>query len=292
MLKSEELTSCPVCGSLEIAMILKGCDYESGTGDYRIDRCSACGIRFTNPRPQKKDLHKLYDTRNSPDFVRVGPIINLLRSISLKNSLARIFKFGGSNLKVLDFGCGDGFFSLQLQRHSQCHSLTACDFHDSPPVSLRNRDDIQYCSFEELYQTGDRYNLIVCRHVLEHLTEPAQGIRKLQNALFPGGILMVEVPNFDTIWRKICGRYYYGLYLPRHLFHFDANTLKMVLENFELLMEYTSHTPVLGRSLGYLLGTSLNNLGLPGLMTYPLQVLCDRLMGSSTVLGMIVKNRS
>jgi ubiquinone/menaquinone biosynthesis C-methylase UbiE len=193
---------------------------------------------------------------------------------------------------VLDFGCGDGFFTLQLRRHPQCRTITACDFHDSPPFYLRSRDDIRYCSFEEHHQTDDRYNLITCRHVLEHLTHPAQWIKKMQNTLTPGGILAVEVPNFGSVWRKVFGRYYYGLYLPRHLFHFDESTLKMMLEDFEMLAEYKSHTPVLGRSLGYLLGTSFNNIGMPGLMTYPLQVLCDRLMGSSTVLGMIVKNRS
>jgi 2-polyprenyl-3-methyl-5-hydroxy-6-metoxy-1,4-benzoquinol methylase len=292
MIKSEKFTSCPVCGSLKIAIILNGYDYENRTGDYRIDRCSACGIRFTNPRPVKEDLHKLYDLRNSPDFVRVSPIINLLRSTSLRGSLARIFKFGGDDLKVLDFGCGDGFFTLQLRRHPQCSTITACDFHDSPPFYLQNRDDIRYCSFEEHNQTGRRYDLIICRHVLEHLTDPARCIKELQNAMMPEGMLVVEVPNYGSVWRKIFGRYYYGLYLPRHLFHFDERTLKMVLEDFEMLAEYKSHTPVLGRSLGYLLGVSFENIGIPGLMTYPLQVLCDHLMGSSTVLGMIVKNRS
>ncbi len=128
--------------------------------------------------------------------------------------------------------------------------------------------------------------------MLEHLIDPAQWIKELQKALIPGGILVVEVPNFGSVWRKIFGRYYYGLYLPRHLFHFDERTLKMVLEDFKMLAEYKSHTPILGRSLGYLLGVSFKNLGMPGLVTYPLQVVCDRLMGSSTVLGMIVKNRS
>ena len=193
---------------------------------------------------------------------------------------------------MLDFGCGDGFFTLQLRHHPQCSTITACDFHDSPPFYLRSRDDIRYCSFEEHHQTGGGYDLIICRHVLEHLIDPAQWIKELQKALIPGGILVVEVPNFGSVWRKIFGRYYYGLYLPRHLFHFDERTLKMVLEDFEMLVEYKSHTPVLGRSLGYLLGVSFKNIGMPGLMTYPLQVVCDCLMGSSTVLGMIVKNRS
>jgi len=292
MIKTETLSSCPVCGSLKIATILNGYDYESRTGDYRIDRCSACGIRFTNPRPLKEDLHKLYDARNSPDFARVGPIINLLRSTSIKSSLARILKFVRDDLKVLDFGCGDGFFTLQLRRHLQCRSITACDFHDSPPFYLRSRDDIRYRSFEEHHQTGGGYHLIICRHVLEHMTDPAQWIKELQNAMIPGGVLVVEVPNYGSVWRKIFGRYYYGLCLPRHLIHFDGRTLKRVLEDFEMLAEYKSHTPVLGRSLGNLLGVSLKNIGMPGLTTYPLQVLCDRLRGSSTVLGMIVKNRS
>jgi len=292
MIKTEKLSSCPVCGSLKIATILNGYDYESRTGDYRIDRCSACGIRFTNPRPLKEDLHKLYDARNSPDFVHVGPIISRLRSISIRCSLARILKFGRDDLRVLDFGCGDGFFTLQLRRHLQCRRITACDFHDTPPFYLRSRDDIRYCSFEEHHQTVGGYHLIICRHVLEHLTNPAQWIKKLQKTLTPGGVLVVEVPNYGSVWRKIFGRYYSGLSLPRHLIHFEERTLKMVLEDFEILAEYKSHTPLLGRSLGYLLGVSLTNIGMPGLMTYPFQVLCDRLRGSSTVLGMIVKNRS
>jgi SAM-dependent methyltransferase len=39
------------------------------------------------------------------------------------------------------------------------------------------------------------YDVVILSHVLEHFTDPKRLIRSAQNALAPGGIVVIEVPN-------------------------------------------------------------------------------------------------
>ncbi len=46
----------------------------------------------------------------------------------------------------------------------------------------------------------------------------------------PGGRLVIGVPNFDSLARKILGASWDGLDLPRHLTHCTPASLRMVLK--------------------------------------------------------------
>jgi 2-polyprenyl-3-methyl-5-hydroxy-6-metoxy-1,4-benzoquinol methylase len=68
-------------------------------------------------------------------------------------------------------------------------------------------------------------------HVLEHLYEPAQVLRRLRARMAPGAVLHIAVPNPDGLSARLYGRYWFGLDCPRHVIFFPLHTLRAWLEH-------------------------------------------------------------
>src|SRR5262249_33172774 len=63
-------------------------------------------------------------------------------------------------------------------------------------------------------------------HVLEHVRSPRRTLSAVRRLLRSGGHLIVETPNAATIWAPLLREYSWSLDLPRHLYHFTADTLR------------------------------------------------------------------
>jgi 2-polyprenyl-3-methyl-5-hydroxy-6-metoxy-1,4-benzoquinol methylase len=268
---------------------LQSRDFETATGNYAICYCQQCKVRFTNPQPLPQEIGKLYQTRTTADFPNPHPFMEKLRNYKITHSINKFFQqFNLKNVSVLDFGCGDGFFSSRVAYTEQCRHLTAVDFHEAPPFYLSgSTGKVTYQTVDTFYQDKDHhYDVIFCRHVLEHVHNPVEFLAQLKQKLNTPGYLMIEVPNFDSMWRVIFGQYFSGLYVPRHLFHFDANTLRNTLEKVDFKVDSVklAHLPLLSASLCYLTGLPLKNLGMSSIVLFPLQIAVDELFRSSTIL--------
>ena len=62
-------------------------------------------------------------------------------------------------------------------------------------------------------------------HVLEHVHSPVTTLTAAAEALAPEGRLVVLVPNFGGAGRRMFGRSWDGLEVPRHLHHFTKRSL-------------------------------------------------------------------
>ena len=291
-IKTEKLNTCPICGSDRVSIFLKGFDYETFTGSYNIEECKDCHIKFTNPRPTTSDLPRLYEDRNSADFVKPIPLIDNLRSFSIRRFFAALPNNILSESKsVLDFGCGDGFFSKAIADLNPHLHVVATDFHDDSPQRIIGHMRIKYRGHAIFMKEHEKYDVIFCRHVLEHSLDATDTVRLLGHLLKKDGYLIIEVPNANSIWGKVFGKYYSAFYLPRHLFHFDEVTLGSLLRSFDVITIAKKNTPLMGRSLGYMMNLPIENTGILGLLLYPLQVVLDTLASSSSTLLAIASKK-
>lgn len=291
-IQTERLDRCPICSGSPRALI-RTVDFESGTGAYGIDACTDCGVAFTNPRPLDSELWKLYESRETADFApRAVSLAGVMRGLLMRRRLLRALGgTTGETFRLLDYGCGDGSLvaagaKLAARRGFKLE-FTGVDFHDEPPPTIAPlADGTSYLSAQAWGGTTDRYDHIFIRHVLEHHSDPARLLRTLAERLRPGGTLHIEVPNRRSIWARIFGRYFFPYYVPRHLYHFDAESLRHVVDKAELRTRSLDfgHTPVIGKSLAWRYSVDIDNLGMLGLASFPLQVAMDVLARRSTTL--------
>lgn len=296
----ESLGACPLCERTRLRTVMQVPDFETATGEYGLVECHDCGLAFTSPRPLESDLPALYEERATADFPDMrARAVQCLRERAIDTYLARQLGHLASPapdpMRVLDFGCGDGALSLGLQRYAMSRGtvaqVTAVDFHDAVPPALAGTSGrgTSYMSYGRWNETDGTYDAMFLRHVLEHHPDPRRLLRRLREAIRTGGRLFIEVPNRRSVWARVFGAHYFGYYMPRHLMHFDAASLRLAAESSGLrcVSLRPGHTPLLGRSISYRTGWNIGNLGLIGLASYPLQVLVDRLARTSSTLQLI-----
>ena len=100
-------------------------------------------------------------------------------------------------------GCGDGLF---FDRLAALDGVTGVEGVE-PAAALvsptnPHRDRIHVVPFDERFQPGQRYGLILMLDVLEHLRDPAGALRHALSLLSPGGRVVATVPAFMALWTR------------------------------------------------------------------------------------------
>jgi ubiquinone/menaquinone biosynthesis C-methylase UbiE len=104
--------------------------------------------------------------------------------------------------RVADLGCGTGSLSLLLA--DEGHTVTGVDF--SPAMVARavakadGRSDVRFVVGDAVSPPLDRasYDVVLCRHVLWALPDPAAALRRWIGLLAPGGRLVLVEGRWST----------------------------------------------------------------------------------------------
>ena len=106
--------------------------------------------------------------------------------------------------QILDAGCGSGVVSRYLAERCTAATVTGYDFSDlrvSQPKGRENFTNLRFekASLERLPIESDHLDLVVCRFVLEHLSQAEQKLtlNELFRCLNPGGkIVAIDVDGW------------------------------------------------------------------------------------------------
>jgi SAM-dependent methyltransferase len=106
-------------------------------------------------------------------------------------------------------------------------------------------------SYEKLDDYPSHFDCIICSHVLEHVHDPVQALKKIKHALKPGGVLLLSCPNAMSKAGHYFGAHWRGLEAPRHLAIPTAYFLREFLERigFQVEQHIDHGFPTIRRSL-------------------------------------------
>lgn len=109
--------------------------------------------------------------------------------------------------RILEIGCGRGATLAWIKR-SKGASL-ACGIElslDSAEAAKGKLDRVVAGNFEEIDLPKDfnSFDVVLCLDVLEHFVDPWQAVKRIDDLLSPGGVLIASIPNVR----------YFGVVLP------------------------------------------------------------------------------
>jgi 2-polyprenyl-3-methyl-5-hydroxy-6-metoxy-1,4-benzoquinol methylase len=198
--------------------------------------CTHCGLGFAIPMPSEQNLQNLYQN-NQYWGDRVKPLIhpkNFLGPFVLAESrwqllVQQLPKWDSQPvIKILDLGAGQGCFGMVASKYlpGQKIEYFAVEpdamMRDSLKASWKNVDSkIQLHLHPSLNDIKQKFQIIVLSHILEHISDPVNLLTRLNGFIEQDGILFVDVPNQDHLFKKNV--------FP-HLLFFSPESLKYVFE--------------------------------------------------------------
>jgi len=205
-----EKVPCPGCGSSRwraIAEILLSPMVVTST----LVCCLDCRLAYVSPRPAREAEKKFYTQdhflRETPEFWRQSRLSFFRQAID--GIRKRLFPIHGARaadrpVKILDVGCGGGFFLEWARREGwQCLGTEL-----SEPAASYARRNLQLDVLQnEIYDAGltpGSFDAVTLWNVLDQMPDPAHQLAAVFRLLRPGGVLALRVSNLAfhlALWR-------------------------------------------------------------------------------------------
>lgn len=229
---------CALCGGTDFITELRGArDWVwHKPGRFQIQRCQACALVQTRPRPADDAIGFYYEDAYSGeseggmrDFQTENWLGRLVNSYRMR-TIAKVRPFGPTD-HVLDVGCSYGGF-LKLARDTTGCQTSGIDL-DAGSIERaidRDKTDFKVGLLTEADYPPESFQVITFFESLEHHTDPVAALKAAHDALEPGGYCVVEVPHWNGLWRRVFRTAWLPLLMPQHLFHFTEKTLQKSFE--------------------------------------------------------------
>jgi SAM-dependent methyltransferase len=152
--------------------------------EVRLHRCGACSFAVFLPWATGTDefysdvMSKLEYTADKWEFLQ-----------AIKN----ISKAGAK--KVLDIGCGSGYFLDLIKKHNQEISTTGFEFYSEAVSDAISKGHLVFTGGLDVLTQNGGYDAVCIFQVLEHIAEPVDFLRKIRTLLSDKGILVISVPD-------------------------------------------------------------------------------------------------
>ena len=173
--------------------------------------CKTNCRKYAMKRFSEKESHVITDVYNE---FKVKQRAEKLLATTADKALKRRACWMMENLdpkddeRILDAGCGDGFYLHLINSLTSNAHLTGMDIDkrallsarknlSSNKIKLVNSDLIKKTPFK-----NNEFDKILISEVMEHLKDDVTGLKELKRILRPGGLLIISVPSheYPLLW--------------------------------------------------------------------------------------------
>jgi ubiquinone/menaquinone biosynthesis C-methylase UbiE len=235
---------CPICdgGALTRGFTLPDL-YQGKPGRFRVVRCRGCHTRFQNPRLSLEGLAFYY--RDFYDGIGEDAL-DMVFGSTRDLYAARVALVGvhGEAKRWLDVGCGHGHLFGHVRSVLADTRLEGLDMGDGVDIALARGwiDQAHKGLFPEMAPgLKDRFDVVSMCHYLEHTLDIRQELAAAHTVLQGRGLLLIEVPDPESVFASVLGRWWMPWFQPQHIHFVTTITLASLLREagFEPLEWHT-----------------------------------------------------
>jgi len=227
---------CPLCGGGSAAPVIDLQDRVARTTDatFHLVRCTDCTLLRLHPPPDAATLAAAYASDYAP-HTRPG-LSGRAKGWLERRAVRRLWPLLRPPRCVLDVGCATGDLLAAIRAQGN-PAVTGVEPGEQAARVARERDlDVRTGFLEDAEFPDAAFDTLIASHTLEHVPDPLALLREARRILGARGVLLLWLPNADSVEARLLGRYWIGYDAPRHLTTFTPTTLRHVLEasGFEL----------------------------------------------------------
>ena len=262
----EAVTACPVCGGGHRGILYAGLRdraFRVAPGSWTLVRCKGCRSAYLDPRPNPQTMELAYRSYYTHGSTTPPPAVGRLRQ-GLANDYrhARWGYAQGPTIpggrfiplvapsrgaivarevrdlpatpggRLLDVGCGSGAFLIYMAALGW-----RAEGVDPDPAAVAGAREAGLRVTQGTLADVDpgehagAFDAVTLSHVIEHLHDPADNLRRINHLLRPGGLLWIATPNLEALGLRRFGRDWLGLDPPRHLVLFTRASLEQLVRS-------------------------------------------------------------
>jgi 2-polyprenyl-3-methyl-5-hydroxy-6-metoxy-1,4-benzoquinol methylase len=207
-----------------------------------LQRCGGCGLIYSNVVRTPEELDALYSrhyysvantlegSAREEEQARNRVLYATVLSDVLRRYPQLVPRDGVASPRVLDWGCGPGYFLAECRRRG--FDVLGVELSETAARYAQERLELDVRTapeeaLEDLSPGG--FELVTAWAVLEHAQRPRELLTGLVRALAPGGVLCLSVPNLRC-WRYLLeGARWFNMRNPTHLSFFSRAGLVRLL---------------------------------------------------------------
>lgn len=221
-------------------MVVK--DHAVSQESFSICKCNNCSLLFTNPRPNEENIGKYY---LSEDYIShedkssnlVNFMYKLVRKLTLKQKVKWLKENKESQGRLLDFGCGTGYFLKAAEKHGW--KAVGLEPNEKAAHMATKKHGLRILKNTSELEEEKKFDVITLFHVLEHVHELKNTLELLLTKLKKRGLLFIAVPNFNSYDSSVYKENWAALDIPRHLYHFTYESMEVLANQHHLKIKTT-----------------------------------------------------
>lgn len=239
--------SCVVCGSDNYATLFFNKDYTVSEQSFEVVSCLKCSFVWTKNPPLPESIGEYYI---SDEYISHSDVKNDLKDklfhfarrlmLNKKSKLIESISTAKKGV-LLDIGCGTGYFLNKMQYCGW--NVFGFEPSDNARSVAANNFNLNIFDSNELYKFDKKVDVITMWHVLEHVYDLDGYIKKFSEILNDDGLVVVAVPNIDSFDSGIYKSEWAALDTPRHLWHFNSNTISLLFVKYGFKVERKIQMP-------------------------------------------------
>lgn len=199
---------------------------------YRIVQCSRCGLVYSDPIMEPTKISHLY---NQSFFTYQNRVKDL--TLTYGYYLKQLGKYGVKKAKLLEIGCGNGFF-LQEAKTQGYQSVWGVepsqDAINQVPKNLQKF--IKHSIFKPSLFPKNSFNVICFFQTFDHISDPNQFLNTCYGYLKPGGLILAINHNVEALQAKIL-KSFSPIIDIEHTYLYSLKTMPLIFQanRFQIL---------------------------------------------------------
>jgi len=227
---------CHICGNNNLCEVEKYSTLKRVTSDCqpwkpegRLFFCEKCGSiqkgidkKWLEEIQEIYDAYSIYELSNGeeqPVFEKETGI-SKTRSSKLIEQFLNIIDLPNQG-DLLDVGCGNGALLKSFSKFKPNWKLSGSELNDKyfkEILKIDNVKNVYSCPVDDINR---KFDIVTMLHLLEHISNPIDFLKKTRGLLNDNGILLVQLPN--------CFENPFDLLIADHCTHFYLEFLKYVV---------------------------------------------------------------
>ncbi len=126
-------------------------------------------------------------------------------------------RYGKRGSRLLEIGSGMGHLVGQLEDTFETYGMDLNHWAVEQSKAVIDKTRLQTASAQELPFRDGAFNVVIIKHIVEHLPDPRQALQEIGRVTEPGGTLILATPNLDSLLKPWKGDKWIGYQDPTHI---------------------------------------------------------------------------